>query len=155
MFGQEKYEGLNKRHIIRVEYYGKDGIKEYTYEGGILTPAGEMPYVTDGARAWAPERLPLIVFRGNAREIPLIARAKSLQDALNALYSDCLNALQEDIRSTILVLQNYEGEDLAEFRQKLMQYGAIKVRTEDGVQGGAIHSISRSMLITMWPWKNF
>lgn len=136
VFGQEKYEGLNKRHIVRVEYYGKDGVKQYVYEGGILTPVGDVPYVTDGAQAWTPERLPLIVFRGNDREIPLIARVKSLQDALNALYSDCLNALQEDVRSTILVLQNYEGEDLAEFRQKLMQYGAIKVRTEDGVQGG-------------------
>ena len=38
--------------------------------------------------------------------------------------------------NSILVLKNYEGEDLGEFREKLAQYAAIKVRTADGSDGG-------------------
>ena len=34
-----------------------------------------------------------------------------------------------------MVLVNYDGENLAEFRQKLAAYGAVKVRTVDGAPG--------------------
>jgi SPP1 family phage portal protein len=44
--------------------------------------------------------------------------------------------MQEDSRSTILVIKNYDGQDLGEFRQKLAMYGAVKVRTIDGADGG-------------------
>ena len=44
--------------------------------------------------------------------------------------------MQEDPRNTILVLENYDGENLASFRRNLATYGAIKVRTIDGVKGG-------------------
>jgi SPP1 family phage portal protein len=35
-----------------------------------------------------------------------------------------------------LVLKNYDGTNLAEFRQNLATYGVLKVTTVDGVQGG-------------------
>ena len=81
------------------------------------------------------ERIPLIMFRSNEFEQPLIVKVKSLQDALNRLLSNFQDNMEEDIRSTILILQNYDGENLAEFRQNLASYGAIKVRTVDGVNG--------------------
>lgn len=52
------------------------------------------------------------------------------------MYSNYTNNMQEDPRNTILVLKNYDGEDLGEFRQNLSTYGAVKVRTADGSQGG-------------------
>ncbi|MBQ8002248.1 MAG: phage portal protein, partial [Clostridia bacterium] len=79
--------------------------------------------------------IPLVAFKYNEKEIPLIKRVKSLQDALNATVSDFENRLQEDSRNTILVLQNYDGTDLGEFRQNLAAYGAVKVRTVDGAPG--------------------
>ena len=44
--------------------------------------------------------------------------------------------MEEDPRNTILVLKNYDGENLGEFRQNLSTYGAVKVRTIDGAMGG-------------------
>jgi SPP1 family phage portal protein len=44
--------------------------------------------------------------------------------------------MEEDPRSCILVLKNYDGTNIPEFRQNLATYGVIKVTTVDGVQGG-------------------
>jgi len=81
-------------------------------------------------------RIPIIPFKFNDEEIPLIRKIKSLQDAINATISDFQNNMQEDSRNTILVIKNYEGENLADFRHNLAAYGAIKVRTIDGAEGG-------------------
>jgi SPP1 family phage portal protein len=59
-----------------------------------------------------------------------------LQDALNQVLSDFQNNMEEDPRTTILVLRNYDGTDIPEFRQNLATYGVVKVTTVDGVQGG-------------------
>ena len=45
--------------------------------------------------------------------------------------SDFANNMQEDTRNTILILKNYDGEDLGEFRKNLSTYGAVKV-SDDG-----------------------
>ena len=67
-------------------------------------------------------------------EIPLIRDLKLLQDALNKTLSDLQDDLQEDARNTILVLKNYDGQNLGEFRQNLATYGAIKVRGDGDVK---------------------
>ena len=71
----------------------------------------------------------------NSKEIPLIKKLKSLQDGLNLIESNFLNQMEEDIRNTILVLVNYDGQNLAQFRKNLAQYGAVKVKTVDGAAG--------------------
>jgi SPP1 family phage portal protein len=43
--------------------------------------------------------------------------------------------MEEDTRNTILVLMNYDGQNLGEFRRNLAQYGAVKVKTVDGSGG--------------------
>ena len=91
-------------------------------------------YVNGEGFNWT--RLPMIPFKYNSKEIPLIRAVKDLQDALNEVLSDFQNNMQEDPRSTILVLKNYDGTNIAEFRQNLATYGVIKVTTVDGVQGG-------------------
>ena len=63
--------------------------------------------------------------------LPLIRDLKTLQDVLNTALSDWQNNMQEDSRNSILVLKNYDGENLGEFRQNLATYGAVKIR-EDG-----------------------
>ncbi|MFQ9772230.1 MAG: phage portal protein [Oscillospiraceae bacterium] len=59
---------------------------------------------------------------------------KTLQDAINTMISDFMNGMQEDPRNTILVLKNYDGQDLGEFRYNLATFGAVKVREEGGVE---------------------
>ena len=79
--------------------------------------------------------IPLIPFKYNAKEIPLINMLKSLQDALNLILSNFQNQMEEDPRNSILVLVNYDGQNLAEFRKNLATYGAVKVRSSDGSHG--------------------
>ena len=66
-------------------------------------------------------------------QIPLIRRVKTLQDGINTMISDFENNMQEDARNTILILKNYDGENLGEFRRNLATFGAVKVRDDGDV----------------------
>ena len=72
--------------------------------------AEDSPYLQVGGVPMNWDRVPLIVFRANSAERPLIARVKSLQDALNTLLSTFADNLQEDARSTILVIDLGRGQ---------------------------------------------
>ena len=121
----------------KVEVYTTSGISHFKWRGGTLIP-DETPHTThmtyDG-NGYDWDRLPIIPFKYNAKEIPLIRNVKSLQDALNQVLSDFQNNMEEDPRTSILVLKNYDGTNLGEFRQNLAALGVIKVTTVDGVQG--------------------
>lgn len=140
----EAYKAEQQTVIERVEIYGKDGIQYYVLNGGTLVPdetREDAPYFITQETAFNWNRIPVIPFKYNSKEIPLIRRVKSLQDGINTMLSDFENNMQEDSRNTILVLKNYDGTDLGEFRQNLSQYGVVKVRTVDGGDG-AVESLS-------------
>ena len=124
--------------VYRVDLFTTDGIKHFRYQGSSLIPDDkphtDYMYVGDKGYNWT--RLPIIPFKYNNKEIPLIRNVKSLQDSLNQVLSDFQNNMEEDPRTTILVLKNYDGTDIPEFRQNLATYGVVKVTTVDGVQGG-------------------
>ncbi len=141
----EVYEGQeDKKIVFKVDIFKPDGVSTYIFENGELRPDSDstpQSYVTvstpDGkGAAFNWERFPLIAIKYNAKEIPLIRRGRSLQDAINLLQSDFVNSMEEDVRNTVLVLKNYDGQDLGEFRRNLTTYGAIKVRTVEGTDGG-------------------
>ena len=119
-----------------VDLFAIEGIKHYRRNGGALVETGFTSYMTVEGENYAWERLPIIPFKYNDTETPLIRGVKCLQDALNQVLSDFQNNMEEDPRSTILVLKNYDGTNIPEFRQNLATYGVIKVTTVDGVQGG-------------------
>ena len=123
----EGYRG--KRECVRemVEIYSKDKVEIFEYEDGTLVKEEEHN-IEEG-------RIPLVAFKYNEKEIPLIKRVKSLQDALNKTVSDFENTIQQDAGNTVLVLQNYDGTDLGEFRHNLSVYNAVKVRSVDGTPG--------------------
>lgn len=124
--------------IFHVDLFTTHGIIHFLYQGASLIPAenphSDYMYVDGKGCNW--DRLPIIPFKYNSKEIPLIRNVKSLQDALNQVLSDFQNNMEEDPRTTILVLKNYDGTNIPEFRQNLATYGVIKVTTVDGVQGG-------------------
>lgn len=140
----ETYIGTEKKLVKKVDVFKIDGFRTYIFENGVLIPDPDSTgsdYVTfesaDGkTESYNWERLPLIPIKYNASEIPLIRRARSLQDAINMLRSDFVNNMEEDIHTTILVLKNYDGQNLGEFRKNLATYGAVKVRSSEGMQGG-------------------
>lgn len=151
LYEQEVWEGFAKRTVERVELYMPDGLHRFILSGTVLVPDVELgeyePYITvvprgengapDLAKAqgYAWGRVPLIPWRYNDREIPLLRRVKSLQDGINAILSDFENNMEEDARNTVLVLENYDGQDLGEFRRNLATFGAVKVRSVEGSRG--------------------
>lgn len=124
--------------IYHVDLFTITGITHFRYQGASLIPEDNphTDYMYIGNRGYNWTKLPIIPFKYNSKEIPLIRNVKSLQDALNEVLSDFQNNMQEDPRTTILVLKNYDGTNIPEFRQNLATYGVIKVTTVDGVQGG-------------------
>lgn len=134
------YENGQQKTIEKVEQYKRDGVYRYIFKDNTLTPdteAGEYEsYISLNGLPYNWDRIPLIPFKYNDNEIPLIRKVKPLQDAINELMSMFHNNMLEDNRNTILVIENYDGTDLGEFRQNLSQYGAVKVRSGDGARGG-------------------
>jgi SPP1 family phage portal protein len=138
LYEVEAYEGHDLDVIEKVEIYKTTGIERYTLSEGVLVDDVENPsstYMTRQGKGYNWERVPVIPFKYNDEEIPLICKVKSLQDAINTTLSDFQNNMQEDSRNTILIIKNYDGENLADFRYNLAQYGAIKVKTIDGAAG--------------------
>ena len=124
--------------IEKIEVYTKQGIDFYRFENNRLIPDVAKPHVNYfavGDQEYNWDRIPLVAFKLNAKEIPLIKRCKNLQDSINEIVSTFKNNMEEDARNTILVLENYEGQDLGEFRQNVAQYGVIKVGSVDGARG--------------------
>lgn len=136
------YEGDKEVIVEKVEIYTTNGVKRYEYFNGrlvedVMNPSSAYITADDGEiiQEFNWQRVPLIPFKFNNKEIPLIKRVKSLQDGINTMLSDFENNMQEDARNTILVLHNYDGQDLGEFRRNLAQFGAVKVRSGDGMKG--------------------
>ncbi len=132
------YEGRQEKITEKVEIYEKNGVSYYTLVAGKLMPDEDKRphnYMLSGDKEFNWRKIPLIPFKYNAKEIPLLKDVKTLQDGLDLLMSDFQNGMEEDVRNTILVLKNYDGENLGEFRQNLAAYGAVKVRTVDGSEG--------------------
>ena len=125
------------REVI-VEYaevYDKDKITRYKVEGSLLVKKEEAHYLTDSentAYSWH-NKVPIVAFKYNDDEIPLINKVKSLQDAINELLSDYNNNMQQDARNTVLVIKNYDGANLEDFRENLAAAGAVKVQSDGGV----------------------
>lgn len=131
----------------KVEVYDENGIYRFIRKDNRIIP-DEVPFSTyfslldeDGDELglnWL--KIPVIPWRYNTKEIPLIRKVRSLQDGINAILSTFMNNMQEDARNTILVLVNYDGQNLGEFRRNLSQYGAVKVRN-DGTGGGGVDTL--------------
>ena len=141
------YNGTTPVVIEKVEIYDLDGVHKYVLDGGKLVPdisvdeQTHSPHVTtvkaDGVVTglnWS--KVPLIPLKYNDQETSLLKSVKSLQDGINVMLSDFENNMQEDSRNTILILKNYDGTNLGEFRKNLATFGAVKVRYDGDTKGG-------------------
>lgn len=147
VYEQTGYKGTESVVYTFVEVYDTKGIHvfEYDRKKNILTPDYatyyfEMPNLNEGDEeiiGYNWNRVPLIPFKSNNYEIPLLKKCKSLQDAVNHILSSFADGMEENVSgNTVLVIKNYDGENLGEFRRNLTQYKAVKVRTIDGADGG-------------------
>lgn len=130
--------------VEKVELYGKEGVYFYERElHGQLQPSSPSfaPYVMINDLGYGWEKIPLIPFKYNDSEQSLLKNVKSLQDGLNSIISNFQNFMEEDQRNTIMVLVNYDGENLGEFRSNLSTYGAVKVGSGGGDGGGDVKTL--------------
>lgn len=138
------YEGKQRLNVGHVELYTVEGIQRFIFRNGALIPDVEGPgpqvayaTVTDSHGHSEPiqwERIPLIAFKCNAHEIPLIKRVQTLQDALNQTRSNWTGTMNKDINTSILAVYGYEGEDVADLRRKILQYGAVLLANDGRVE---------------------
>lgn len=143
------FDGVVEKIVEKVEIYKITGIDYYelTSSGKIIPtePYHSSYFIRPDADGKNEElnwsKVPLIPFKYNSREIPLIRKVKSIQDGINLMETYFTNGMLEDTRSTILVLVNYDGQDLGEFRHNLATYGAVKVRRDSGSGGGGVETL--------------
>ena len=132
-YANQVYRNGRYEKETHIELYKDSGVEYYILNDNKLNLVEKKAYLTVDDTPYNWQRIPLISFRADELEQPLLNRVKSLQDGLNMLMSDFMNNMQEDSRNTILVIKNYDGENLGEFRRNLATYGAVKVREEGEV----------------------
>lgn len=130
------FDGNKYDNIEKVEVYDQSGISFFCYKDERLVPETpfEKTYLQFEGESFNWLNIPLVPFKLN-HEKPLLNDVKTLQDGINSILSNFQDAMAENMRNTILVLVNYDGENLGEFRRNLATYGAIKVRSEQGETG--------------------
>lgn len=137
------FEDGKERVVNKVSYYDADGVVLFEYEdGGNLKFIKEEGYLSSGDTMYSFDKIPFIYFKSNSREEPLLNSCKSLQDGINTILSVFMDNMLEDPRNTILILKNYDGQDLGEFRRQLALYGAVKVSSFDGGAQGGVDTLS-------------
>ena len=118
-----------------VEIYTLTGIQRYELRSGnTISYVDTLNYMEIDGESYNWERIPVICFRADELEQPLLNRVKALQDCLNELISDFANNMQENNRNAILILKEYDGENLGKFRHNLNTYGAVKVKNDGGLE---------------------
>lgn len=128
------YEGRRKERKLRVQLWDRKGVREYWYEAGRLVPDGPpKPHITLDGEGMLLEKLPFIPFKYNEEELPLIQFVKPLIDDYDWLKSEDADNLGET-SGALMVLQNYDGTDLGEFRENLARYRAVKVSDGGGLE---------------------
>lgn len=142
-----RYEGETEKEVRYVEVYDTKGIHKFylderdthfTLVPDYETYYFEVPSIKEGdAIPYNWDRVPLIAFKSNSKEIPLIRKCHSLQDGINKMLSEFADIMEENASgSSILIIKNYDGTDLGQFRANLSTYKAVKVKTVDGADGG-------------------
>lgn len=135
IFSQERFKGLRKETVLCAEEWSTEGVRCWLYRNGELTADSERRekshFRMDG-KPYNFSEVPFIPFKYNEEELPLLQFIKPLIDDYDLLKSEDANTLL-DSPNSILVLQNYDGEDLGEFRRNLAQYKAVKVTDNGGL----------------------
>ena len=131
--------GSTEKYKEKVDVYVEDGVCHFDLtNGGKLiprTPFKESYFLLNESEPFNWNKIPLVCFKYHDNELPLITKLKSLQDGINQIESTFTDNMQEDSRNSILILVNYDGENLGEFRKNLATYGAVKVRSDVGGSG--------------------
>ncbi len=129
-YRMEKDEGKkNKPEYSLVPDYDK----EQEFPDLKLKSGEPYPHFVNGGKGGVWGKAPFVAFRYNEEELPLITFIKGLIDDYDILKSDDSNTILDNPNS-VLVVRNYDGTDLGEFRRNLAAYRAVKVSDNGGLE---------------------
>lgn len=130
----EEVENLLEDKVYAyVEYWTKDKMIEWKIEvdinGGVV---GGYPKTIEHSLG----AVPFIQFNNNKYKQNDLSKIKRLLDLKDKVVSGFANDI-EDIQQVIYIVENYGGENLAEFLGELKRYKTIRTETgDDGDSGG-------------------
>lgn len=131
----EAYTGRECRRETRAEHWHADGVDGYILRDGEFFADPEnwgRAHLRIDGKPYNFEEIPFIPFKYNEEEMPLIRFVKPLADDYDLLKSEDADNLL-DSPNAVMVLTNYDGEDLGEFRRNLARYKAVKVSDNGGL----------------------
>ena len=136
IYNIECYKQNNKENITKVEVYYKDRVDYYIYDNKLIFEDTKS-YITlkDESKQISFNNVPVIPFKSSSKEQPLLNSVKSLQDSLNLIKSNFVNYMEEDPRTTWIVLKGYSGTDLEIFKKNMAEYGILKIESSEGEAG--------------------
>lgn len=136
-YEMEGYEGNNEKLYKYLDVYDANGVHHFAYDKDGLVPEYSHAHLEYSGMEHNWNRVPLVAFKSNSTCTPLLKKCKSLQDGINQVLSEFGDGMEENASgNSIIVIKNYDGENLGVFRRNLSQYKAVKVRTVDGADGG-------------------
>ena len=130
----------NYEDVEYIEFVDTSGVYRYTQKGAESIKkyeTSDMPAISGHFKASKGEegeqskelvwdKIPLIAFKANADEYPILKSIKSLIDGYDTGTSDLADAIG-DLPYSIKVIVNYDGQDLAELASNLYKYRMVKV----------------------------
>ena len=113
----------------------EDTMKTYKLEEHATLFMMESPYVVseNPLRPFRWGKIPLIPFKSNSKEIPLIQQCKSIQDSLNFIESVYLDVLSETGDTTLLAISGGGVEKPLELRKNITEYRLMYLKNMPGV----------------------
>ena len=147
LYAREEYRGKEKIVAVRAEHWHQNGVDGYASRAGLLVPDPELwgrPHLWIEGKPYNFRKIPFIPFKYNEEEMPLIQFIKPLLDDYDLLKSEDANTLL-DSPNAVMVLTNYDGTDLGEFRRNLSQYKAVKVMDNGGLDIKAAPNVTAAV----------
>ncbi len=128
---------VNGRDRIRVEWWTRETVTYYIqadsgeFELDDTEPVNPAPHFYYNEVGYGWTKVPFIEFPNNQERNSDLKFYKELVDEYDLNVSDLANNLA-DVQEIITILKGYESTDLAEFKENLRYYKAIKVSGEQG-----------------------
>lgn len=132
------YEGRTQKLVQHVDVFTPKGINKFIIDGGKLIENPYEPFLSYGLDREGNEyswgRIPLVAFKSNPREIPLLKRGKQLQDSINRVRAGWDFDMTSDVDDKILVCRNYGGENVGDLKRNIIRNKAVNVADNGGIE---------------------
>ncbi|KAA8371114.1 phage portal protein [Leuconostoc carnosum] len=138
-----EYWNDSEVQMFQSQPYGETGSRLFQeYQGvDIIDVSTQETVGTSNTRQHELGKVPFIAFRNNKRERRDLDKYKGLIDVYDKVYNGFVNDV-DDVQQVILVLTNYSGTNLGEFRRQLVEDKAIKLETSDSYEKAGVDTLT-------------